>query len=152
MVYNPNIYHRKNIRLKGYDYSQAGLYFITLNIRGRKHLFGKIENKIMELNDFGIIAHQQWEKLPERYTNISLDVFQVMPNHMHGLILIKQPDANGNNPVTDDYTSIPGVGAGLAPAPVQYNAIAKDAARAGASPAPDGSSETKNDQRYCGRI
>jgi putative transposase len=79
MSYNPNIHHRKSIHLKGYDYSQAGLYFITICVQDRKCLFGKIENDEMILNDAGIIAYQQWEKLPERFINMELDVFQIMP-------------------------------------------------------------------------
>ncbi len=53
MPYNPNIHHRRSIRLKGYDYSQAGLYFVTINVQDRKHLFGKIVNGEMIINDAG---------------------------------------------------------------------------------------------------
>jgi putative transposase len=87
MGYDPNKHHRKSIRLKGYDYSQAGLYFITICVQDRKHLFGKIIDGTMILNDFGTVAHQQWQKLQERFTNMKLDVFQIMPNHMHGIIV-----------------------------------------------------------------
>src|ERR1035437_8881183 len=93
MGYNPNIHHRKSIRLKGYDYSQAGLYFITICVQDRKCLFGKIENDEMILNDAGKIADEQWGKLPERFTNMELDVFQIMPNHMHGIILLNDVGA-----------------------------------------------------------
>lgn len=75
MLYNPIIHHRRSIRLKGYDYSQAGLYFITICVQDRKCLFGKIVNDEMQLNNFGIIAHQQWQKLSERFANIESDVF-----------------------------------------------------------------------------
>jgi hypothetical protein len=64
MGYDPNIHHRRSIRLKGYDYSQAGLYFITINIQHRKCLFGTIERQEMVVNDFGIIANQEWENYP----------------------------------------------------------------------------------------
>jgi hypothetical protein len=57
--YNPDIHRRRSIRLKGYDYSRAGLYFITICIQGKKCLFGYIENGEMILNDFGTVAHQQ---------------------------------------------------------------------------------------------
>lgn len=86
MSYNPKIHHRRSIRLKGYDYSQAGLYFITICTHERKCVMGKIENNEMVLNDFGIIAENKWIKLSERYPNFELDVFQIMPNHMHGII------------------------------------------------------------------
>ena len=109
MPYNPQIHHRKSIRLKGYDYSQAGLYFITICCQDRKHRFGKITvgdgftsshrfGKIdigdgftpsqMILNEYGIIAYNEWAKLPERFPNFELDVFQIMPNHMHGIIML----------------------------------------------------------------
>lgn len=88
MKYNPQKHHRRSIRLKGYDYSQEGAYFITICCHDRKHFFGKIENGNMKLNAFGKIAHAEWEQLPERFSNIELDEFQIMPNHMHGIILI----------------------------------------------------------------
>lgn len=93
--YNPNIHHRKSIRLKGYDYSQAGLYFITICVYNRQCLFGEIVNDEMVLNDFGNIAHRHWEKLSERFPNFELDVFQIMPNHMHGIILLTNPAGQG---------------------------------------------------------
>ncbi|CAN5645601.1 transposase [soil metagenome] len=86
--YNPQIHHRRSIRLKGYDYSQAGLYFITICCQDRKCRFGKIENGEMILNELGTIAYNKWIKLVERFTSFELDVFQIMPNHMHGIILL----------------------------------------------------------------
>jgi putative transposase len=119
MPYNKNIHHRRSIRLKGYDYSQAGLYFITICVQDRKCLFGEIENGEMVLNEFGMIAYQQWEKLPERFTNMESDVFQIMPNHMHGIIMLTDTVgatlavAPDNNPVADE------TGAGASPAPTK---------------------------------
>jgi REP element-mobilizing transposase RayT len=86
--YNPNIHHRRSIRLKGYDYAQAGLYFITICCDDRKYRFGKIENGEVVLNELGIIAYNEWLKLSERFTNFELDVFQIMPNHIHGIIAL----------------------------------------------------------------
>jgi putative transposase len=85
-TYNPNIHNRKSIRLKGYDYAQAGLYFITICCQNKIHRFGHIENATMNLNEFGTVAYNEWIKLSERFPNIQLDVFQIMPNHMHGII------------------------------------------------------------------
>ena len=90
MGYKPNIHHRKSIRLKGYDYSQAGLYFITICVQNRKCVFGQIKNDAMILNDFGMVANEQWGKLAERFINFGMDVFQIMPNHMQGIILLTQ--------------------------------------------------------------
>ena len=86
--YNPDIHHRKSIRLVGYDYSQVGLYFITICCEDRICRFGYIEDGKMTLNIYGKIAYDEWTKLPERFPNIELDVFQVMPNHIHGIIVI----------------------------------------------------------------
>ena len=87
-TYNPQIHHRRSIRLKGYDYSQVGLYFITICCKDRKYRFGKIENHEMTLNEYGMIAYNEWIKLTERFSNFELDVFQIMPNHMHAIIAL----------------------------------------------------------------
>ena len=86
MKYNPDIHKRKTIRLKGYDYSQAGLYFITICVQNRECLFGRIENDEMVLNDAGKMVQHEWEILPERFKNIELHEFIVMPNHFHGIL------------------------------------------------------------------
>ncbi|MBU4263721.1 MAG: hypothetical protein KKC76_17845 [Proteobacteria bacterium] len=70
MPYNPEIHHRRSIRLKGYDYSQAGWYFITICTRNYLQLFGKIENRAMIANDAGRMVEQQWLGLVERFENM----------------------------------------------------------------------------------
>ncbi len=94
MNYNPDIYHRRSIRLKGYNYSQAGLYFITLCTQGSLHLFGKITNDEMVLKDSGMMIEKWWNELKNRFPNIELDEFIIMPNHFHGIIQI-----NNTNPI-----------------------------------------------------
>lgn len=84
--YNPHIHHRRSIRLKGYDYSQAGLYFITICCQDRICRFGNLVNGEMVLNEFGIIAYNEWLKTPEIRPNVELGAFIIMPNHMHGII------------------------------------------------------------------
>jgi len=86
--YNPQIHHRRSIRLKGYDYSQAGLYFITICVQNREHLFGKIVDGEMILNDAGKMVEKEWVDLKNRFPNIELHEFIVMPNHFHGIIQI----------------------------------------------------------------
>ncbi len=81
-------HNRRSLRLKGYDYSQAGLYFITLNCQNRHHLFGEIQNGIMCLNKFGTIAHENWLKTPSIRSNVRLGAFVIMPDHMHGILQI----------------------------------------------------------------
>ena len=93
--YNPLIHHRRSIRLKGYDYSKPGLYFITLCCENRQCIFGQIENGKMRLNTFGQIAYNEWMKTPEIRPNIELGEFIVMPNHIHGIIRILDVDRRG---------------------------------------------------------
>lgn len=88
MMYNPHKHHRKSIRLKGYDYSQAGLYFITICCQDRAHLFGEIEQGELILNKYGDIAIQEWTKTTQIRTNCQLHEFVIMPNHIHGIIEI----------------------------------------------------------------
>ena len=102
MAYNPKIHHRRSIRLKGYDYSQAGAYFITICCEHRICRFGKIENNEMILNELGNIAYNEWAKLAERFANFELDVFQIMPNHMHGIIVLKNMVGAGFTPAQND--------------------------------------------------
>lgn len=118
--YNPHIHHRRSIRLKGYDYAQAGLYFITICCQDRACLFGEVVNGEMVLNEYGQIAFDEWVKLSERFPNFELDVFQIMPNHMHGIILLNDVSVgagftpaqidgiaqnNGDNTVNTGFTS-----------------------------------------------
>ncbi len=107
MKYNPKIHHRRSIRLKGYDYSQAGAYFITICCKDMKCIFGKIENSEMILNEFGQIAFDEWIKLSERFANFEWDLFQIMPNHMHGiLVLIENPEPTTMGDIMGAYKSI----------------------------------------------
>jgi putative transposase len=77
---------RKTIRLKGYDYSRAGLYFITICTQNHLCLFGEIVNEEMVLNDAGKMVEYQWQELICRFDNIKLHEFIVMPNHFHGIV------------------------------------------------------------------
>jgi hypothetical protein len=88
MKYNPDKHHRRSIRLTNYDYTQPGWYFVTIVAQNREMLFGDITNNKMILNDFGRIVNYHWEKLPIHFNNINLDEFQIMPNHIHGIIQI----------------------------------------------------------------
>lgn len=86
--YDPKKHHRRSIRLKGYDYGQAGLYFITICCQDRICHFGRVENGIMHLSQYGQIAHDEWLKTPEIRPNVELGAFVIMPNHMHGIVCI----------------------------------------------------------------
>jgi len=74
--------------LRDYDYANEGAYFVTICCKDRVNYFGEIVNEKMILNDYGNIAHNEWEKLQERYLENKFDVFQIMPDHIHGIIEI----------------------------------------------------------------
>ncbi|REG78426.1 hypothetical protein [Algoriphagus antarcticus] len=102
MKYNPDFHHRRSIRLKGYDYSKAGLYFITIWCKKRQCFFGEIlkngTEQVMSLSKFGIIAKDCWFKIPSHYPNVVLHEFVVMPNPIHGIIEIAV-GANDHSPL-----------------------------------------------------
>ncbi|MBB3187799.1 transposase [Microbacter margulisiae] len=95
MTYEPINHHRRSIRLKGYDYSQQGLYFITLCVQNRVCLFGEIINGQMALNTYGQIAHNEWLNTATIRKNVTLHQFVVMPNHFHAIIEINGNDDGG---------------------------------------------------------
>jgi REP element-mobilizing transposase RayT len=98
--YNPQIHRRRSIRLPGYDYTQNGAYFITICTKNKKHLFGEIVTDDSDcpkvvLNAMGKIAERCWLKIPDHFTNIIIDEFVIMPNHVHGIIIINGNDCRG---------------------------------------------------------
>lgn len=95
--YNPHKHHRRSIRLQGYDYSQEGLYFITICCQDRALLFGEIIDGDMILNSYGQIAQKEWQNTSEIRDNVVLHEFVVMPNHFHSIIEIKFK--KGNNEI-----------------------------------------------------
>ncbi|MFH1392549.1 MAG: transposase [bacterium] len=86
---------RKLNRLSGYDYSDFGYYFVTICTQNRELFFGDVENQRMILNEFGKIADKCWRDLPNHYWNCKLDEFVIMPNHVHGIIVIDNDTENG---------------------------------------------------------
>ena len=88
MKYNPEKHHRRSIRLKGFDYSQPGIYFVTICTYGHTCIFGEINGYKTVLNEFGKIAKTEWLKTSSVRNNIKLDEYIIMPNHMHGIIRI----------------------------------------------------------------
>jgi putative transposase len=100
--FDSNQTSRRPLRLKEYDYSQGGAYFVTVCAKHRKMLFGDIVEEGMRLSPFGLVVKECWQDLPRHYHSLELDAFIVMPNHVHGIFMI---------------TGNPNVGAGLKPAP-----------------------------------
>ena len=92
MKYNPDIHHRRSMRLQGYDYSSPGAYFVTICTQNRECLFGEIVARKMVLNDAGKIVADEWIKTGDIRDEIELDAWVVMPNHFHGIVMIRRGD------------------------------------------------------------
>ena len=88
MRYNPDKHHRRSIRLKEYDYSQTGAYFITICTQDRQCLFGEIVDNEMVLIDAGQMIQNVWNELPIYYPGVGINAFQIMPNHIHGIVIV----------------------------------------------------------------
>lgn len=99
MKYDPEIHHRRSIRLKEYDYSQDGYYFVTICVKNMECLLGDVVGGKMVLSNIGEIVKEYWVEIPKHFNNVLLDVFVVMPNHVHGIVVI------------DDYGVVSNVGA-----------------------------------------
>lgn len=90
MGFDPERYHRRSVRLRGYDYATPGAYFVTVCAIGRTCLFADDSEEGIVLNAFGDIAERIWRDLPAHFPNIELDAFVVMPNHVHGIVFITE--------------------------------------------------------------
>ena len=88
--YDPDIHRRRSIRVPGYDYSQTGAYFLTICTQNQKCLFGNVVNGEMVLNDAGRVAEQCWCDIPVYFPHVALDAFIIMPNHIHGVLVITE--------------------------------------------------------------
>lgn len=109
--YNPDIHHRRSIRLKGYNYSQAGLYFITLCVVDRTCMFGNVVEGKMQLNDIGQLVEQEWlNTINIRHDDVRLHNYIVMPNHFHAIIEIRRgeshsPQSHSSQPHSSQTTN-----------------------------------------------
>lgn len=88
MKSHPDKLRRRSIRLKGYDYTQSGAYFVTICAQNREGLFGEVVNGEMVLSEAGKMVGHIWKELLIRFPSVELDAFVVMPNHIHGIIII----------------------------------------------------------------
>jgi REP element-mobilizing transposase RayT len=96
MNYNPEKHHRRSIRLKGYNYRREGAYYFTICCHQRRCLLGEIKDGVMHLNLVGATVKAVWDSLPQHFPLIELDAFVVMPNHVHGIIVITDSAGNSN--------------------------------------------------------
>lgn len=96
MKFDPRKHHRRSIRLKGYDYSLAGAYFVTVVAWQRQMLFGEIVDGEMQLNELGRIVSEKWQWLETQYEYVELGEWIVMPNHLHGILVIHDIGRGGS--------------------------------------------------------
>lgn len=104
MRYDPEIHHRRSVRLPTYDYRQTGVYFVTLCGFQRACLFGELQDGSLQLNEAGTIAQEVWLEIPQHFPHVELDEFVVMPNHLHGLLVL----VASSTPDSSDVPSLPG--------------------------------------------
>ncbi len=113
MRFNPDTHHRQSIRLPGFDYAAPGANFVTIVTQNRECLFGDVVDGVMVLNDVGQMIETWWNKIPERFSHVYLDTWEIMPNHIHGIIGITDVGAGLSRP--DRITTITDQGAKTAP-------------------------------------
>jgi putative transposase len=121
--FDPQRHHRRSIRLKGYDYSQAGAYFVTIVAQNRAAFFGEIIDGEMVLNAAGEMVVAVWKSMIERFRNVELGIYVLMPNHFHAIVIIRPFETGAISQTGATIKVAPtgnddSVGAGLVPAPV----------------------------------
>ena len=99
-------FQRRSIRLKGYDYSQSGMYFVTICTQERESIFGEIVDGAMVVNDVGSMVKNIWCEIPQHFRNIGIDEYQIMPDHFHGIIVINEMP----NPIPNIFQNSVGAG------------------------------------------
>ena len=88
MSYDSKKHHRRSMRLQGYDYAAAGAYVVTLVAHERAHVFGEVVDDVMVLNEMGRVAEGCWAAIPHHFAHVELDACIVMPNHVHGIVVL----------------------------------------------------------------
>ena len=106
MVSDPQKHHRRSIRLKGFDYSQPGGYYVTIVTQNSECLFGDVVEGKMVLNDAGKMIQRVWNELPKRFPNTELDESIVMPNHFHGILMIIEKTGKSLGDIVGAFESI----------------------------------------------
>lgn len=109
--------------MKGWDYSSKGAYFVTLNTKSKKPYFGKITDGAMELSEIGKVVHDYWQNLADRHPFINLDVFVVMPNHIHGIVCIDRNVARNVPPKRTATTNFNDWMSSISPKPGSLSTI-----------------------------
>ena len=99
MKYNPDIHHRRSIRLKEYDYARAGAYFVTILAGDRENLFGDVVDGTVRLSKIGEIVDECWIEIPRHFPDVELDTYVIMPNHIHGALVVGGVGATHASPL-----------------------------------------------------
>ena len=86
------MYHNNSIRLKGFDYSNRGIYFITICTADKNFYFGNIKDSKMIYSQIGKLTHKFWTDIPIHFDHVKLNVFSIMPDHLHGLLILEYCD------------------------------------------------------------
>ena len=120
--------NRRSIRKPGHDYAAPGHNFVTLCVRNRDPLLGKIDDETMVLSEMGLVVREEWQGMPQRFPMVRLDVFTIMPNHIRGIITIVGAPLAGARPVDQPN--------GVDRADSEATRFGSPTVRAGASPAP----------------
>jgi putative transposase len=97
---------RRSVRLKEYDYSQTGAYFVTICTQNRECLLGEITDGEMKLNNAGRIVQLAWDKLPRRYLETELDAYVIMPNHLHGIVILHSESVGARSSRPDESKTV----------------------------------------------
>jgi putative transposase len=97
MTFDRHKRHRRSIRLRGYDYTSAGAYFVTICTYDRERLFGDVDDAAVRLNPYGVVAREEWFRSAAGRPEIELDAFVVMPNHVHGIVIITDDAVGAQN-------------------------------------------------------
>lgn len=110
MAYDPSIHHRRSVRLRSYDYAAHGAYFVTICVHQKRYAFGRIENGLMRVNQYGSIAHEEWQQTGIVRPDVVVDEFIIMPNHVHGILIFTDEHSHAGTPTVCP----PGFGYGAA--------------------------------------
>jgi REP element-mobilizing transposase RayT len=87
-MYDPDTHHRRSVRLTGYDYAQSGAYFVTICSHRNREVFGCVRGETVQHNAYGQIVGDCWTEIPQHFPHVELDGWIVMPNHLHGILLV----------------------------------------------------------------
>ena len=131
MGYDPDKHRRRSIRIKGYDYSLPGAYFVTLISSGRTCLFGEITDGQIKLNNISKLVDICWLRIPDHFDNTKLDEYVIMPNHLHGIIIILDPYGKGEAFADNDPNVVGTIAANASPQQVIYETNNSRAGHAG---------------------